>query len=148
MGAADEMPVSLLHDHYMLHRALPRQSLTIALLVAAGTSHATASPRIMLGGPYGTDEGCSYARTLDWNDHPDYFQIEEFALQTPEATCNFGRFDKNTPDEVSGPVICLKAPQNDIPQQQYVTTAQIVRKDDAYWVKFGDGTGWGPIRKC
>jgi len=137
------MRIVLIHDRNMGMRG------ALALILALGAAtDGLASQRIMLGGPYGTEAGCEYHRTLDWNDNPDYFEIEEFALQTPEATCRFARFEKHTPEEIAGPVICIKAPQNDVPTRQYVSHARIRLHGEVYRVEFSDGTAWGPIKKC
>ena len=118
-------------------------AIALSLPQAAG-----ASPLIPVDGVYGTEEGCYYHRTLDWNDAYDFFQITPEALLMPGAACNFGRFDKNTAEEISGPVICLKDPQNDIPQRQYVTHAGIFKRGAVYVVQFADGQVWGPLSKC
>ena len=127
-------------------RSARRLAAAAATLCLAGASQA--SQTIPVEGTYGNAVGCEYFRTSDWPDSDAFFQIEPEALQTPSATCKFARFEKNTPDEIAGPVICTMDPQNDVPIRQYVTRARIVRSGQNYIVTFSDGTSWGPLAKC
>lgn len=146
MGAAREMPLTLgRHGRNIATRH--NGVLAVGILLGA-PAIAMASQTIPVDGVYGTKEGCNYYRTLDWNDAYDFFQIEPEALQTAEETCRFSRFDRNTPEEISGPVICLKAPQNDVAQRQFVTHASIFKRGNAYIVQFANGRVWGPLAKC
>ena len=117
-------------------------SLTIAAIAGpAITGSARADG--FLDGAYGSPDGCTYDRTGDSSGADDFLLLTDKGVTTSVSACTFSGSPTAT---ATGFTIKAQCESEDGDGPEEIATLQ--KSDNAYTVRFPDGTTLGPMPKC
>jgi hypothetical protein len=122
--------------------SVTRLCLPTILIATAGCA-GTAQAAKFLDGPYGSKEGCIYAKTSESSGAEDFLLLTDAQLTTAFSFCEFKGAATRTKDGFTIRAQC-DAEGETGPEQ----TATLRKSANGYTVSFPDGTTMGPMPKC
>jgi hypothetical protein len=121
-----------------------RRLLALALLISAPLSSQAAT--LAIDGKYGNEAGCHYARTGDSDGSDDFFLLTPESVTTAASYCEVKTTGKS---KAGDPIFVIFSCQEEGEENPTDLPASVEQAGKAaYKIVFGDGSVWGPLKRC